>query len=536
MMAAHTTLCYVAAVIWFLCACRYCHLFVSPSAASTILLSGAISTLVLLVVKLGFDSQYLRKRRRLEEKTMANMNHQRLRTRSIGKTSTAKRESLLHFSSQINHCAQEGNLEGAYFWYKELIQAGLKPDTTIHTMLMHACTNAGQAHEAERWVEHMAPDAIAYTAIINAYAKGGSLKDANRWLVAMQEAGFEATTVTYTVMLHAFSNDPEVPMVEAKKWLLHMQESGVHLTVNMCNMIANHYAKAGRVDELARWIEQMRGLGVPPNVVSFNTLLKAASHKGRLSAIGPVLEEMNQLGLKGDVITYNTVLDICAKAAAPDKATSWFCKMEKAGVPADVCTYTSVILAYANTGEAAKALYWTRRARSAGITPDKITFTAVIKAFVTCDELQAAREMLDLMIERGPEPDVVTYTTMIDAYASNRRPDDALKCFRVMETQGALPTVVTFGSLMKGFSAAGDLQKVEDMHYEMLRSGIRGTQHTYFQLLLACKRCRNKEKAIFWFDDLRASQVKPNNKILTLLKEALGSCLFQMQVHKLKRT
>ena len=52
--------------------------------------------------------------------------------------------------------------------------------------------------------------------------------------------------------------------------------------------------------------------------------------------------------------------------------------------------------------------------------------------------------------------------------------------------------------------------------------GLKPDSHTFFQLLLACKKTRNPQQAYAWFDQLLSLGVEPIELLCGVLRDTVG--------------
>lgn len=144
-------------------------------------------------------------------------------------SSRSSENSATAYNIHIDRHAKEGDIAGAERWMKEMVNAGVEPNTVTYNSLIHSCARAGDFAKAEMWLRRMMKagvemNAISYNAVLDACAKAGNVERAEQWLKKMLADGIAANVVSYSTVIHACAKAGEV--ASAEEWLKKMRQAG----------------------------------------------------------------------------------------------------------------------------------------------------------------------------------------------------------------------------------------------------------------------------------------------------------------------
>ncbi|XP_073002465.1 putative pentatricopeptide repeat-containing protein At1g68930 [Typha latifolia] len=170
--------------------------------------------------------------------------------------------NLVTWNATLAAHAQQGDLEQAIELFDEMFKCGVMPDELTFLAILTACSNAGEAGEAERWVKLMesqykvTPGLEHYTCLVGAMARVGRLEDAE---CIAQTMPFEPDAAVWRTLLTGCVVHHRVDMAAtmAQQLLeLNPQDDSAYV------MLANVNSAAGRKDKVAELWTTMRDRGV----------------------------------------------------------------------------------------------------------------------------------------------------------------------------------------------------------------------------------------------------------------------------------
>ena len=191
----------------------------------------------------------------------------------------------------------------------------------------------------------------------------------------------------------------------------------------------------------------------------------------------------------------------------------------------------SVINAYAQAKDVEGAERVLGQMREMGLHPDEVTMSSVINAHAQAKDAKGAERVLGQMREMGLQLNEFTKSSVINANAQAKDAEGAERVLGQMREMGLRPNAVTMSSVLKAQVAASHGSELLPRLLKTLQSmeelGIEPNSFSYFQLLLGCRKTRNREQAIKWFDQLLLAGVEPIDLLCNVLTQTVGKKAFE---------
>ena len=187
---------------------------------------------------------------------------------------------------------------------------------------------------------------------------------------------------------------------------------------------------------------------------------------------------------------YNQNITYCAKANETEAAERWMQKMlDDPDVVPDCMSFNALIDSYAQVGDVSEAQRCLAQMKALGLQPDQVSMSALINACAQAKDVAGARQALEKMKALGLQPNQISMSALIKAQVG----------VRSVDMRAVLATLE-----------------------EMRSSGLSPNSHTYFQLLLACKKTRDCTQAYQWFDELLTAKIEPIELLCSVLRDTAG--------------
>ncbi|XP_057813455.2 pentatricopeptide repeat-containing protein At4g21065 [Cryptomeria japonica] len=377
------------------------------------------------------------------------------------------------FASILPACAKMGALEYGMDIHRRVIESGFLSDVVVVSALVDMYAKCGRIHTARALFDGM-PDrnVISWNGMIAGYAQNGALDEALKLFKEMPQRN----VISWTSMIAGYAQNGVLD--EALRLFNEMPQRDV---ISWNAMIAG-YAKNGFVEKALETFKQMQLAGVEPDSTTFASILPACGKMGALEKGMDIHQSIIENGFPSDISVPNALIDMYAKCGRLEKARELFDNMPQR----DVVSWNAMTAGYAQNGFAEKALEIFKLMHLEGVKPDSTTFVSILPAcakmgaleqgmdihqsviesgflsdvvvasalvdmYAKCGNVNTARDLFDNM----PQRNLISWTAMIAGYAQNGFCKDAIKLFELMKHSGTLPDYVSFACVLLACSHAG---------------------------------------------------------------------------------
>jgi len=186
----------------------------------------------------------------------------------------------------------------------------------------------------------------------------------------------------------------------------------------------------------------------------------------------------------------------------------------------------SMIVALAHAGEVDSAHVHRMRILEQGGAPSADAYGALILYVKdTTDDTSNAMSLFQEAQFRGVHPNQYLYNNIISKLAKARKADYALELFQQMKAQRVPPSSITYGAVIGACARVGDVHSAEMLFAEMVQAPNFHARvppfNTMMQLYTTTKP--NRERALFFYHELRRGGVAPTAHTYKLLLDAYGA-------------
>ncbi|KAJ7295315.1 hypothetical protein O6H91_Y197900 [Diphasiastrum complanatum] len=163
-----------------------------------------------------------------------------------------------------------------------------------------------------------------------------------------------------------------------------------------------------------------------------------------------------------------------------------------------------------------------------GFESNLFVASTLVSMYCKCGHLVNAREVFDRMCEK----DVVSWNVMIGGYTKQGNGREALEIFKKMKQEAFQPDGVTFLCLLNACASLGELEQGQNVHEEVLKSGLEADVSLANALVHMYARCGDVARARQLFDRMPKRDIvswtamiggytkhKSSNKAITLFQE-----------------
>lgn len=185
-----------------------------------------------------------------------------------------------------------------------------------------------------------------------------------------------------------------------------------------------------------------------------------------------------------------------------------------------------MVIALAQMGNTPEANIHYARLKESGSAPSADGYAAMILNMnETTDDASVALGLFEEAISRRVAPNVYLFNTLISKLSRARRAKEAITYFELMKTSGLAPSSITYGAVINACCKTGDDVTADFLFREMLSSpGFKPRVPPYNTMIQFYTSTQpDREKALYYYDQLLAAGVAPTGHTYKLLLDAYGS-------------
>ena len=417
---------------------------------------------------------------------------------------------LVRWNGMISGYIQNGFMSEASCLFKEMISAGVKPDSiTLASFLPSVAQPANLNHAKQIHsyiIRHRVPfDVYLKSALIDVYSKCRSVDVAH----SIFNQNSRTDVVMCTAMVSGLVlNGMNTDALEIFRWMLREKLRPNTLTM-ACILPACAGLAALKLGKELHGNILKHGLDKSFHVGSALTGMYAKS--GRLDLAHKVFQRLSER----DAICWNCMLTSYSQNGKPEEAIDLFRQMGMEGVKYDCVSFSAVLSACANL----PALHYGKEIHGFMIksefSSDVFSRSALIDMYAKCGKLVLARHVFDLIEEKNE----VSWNSIISAYGYHGRFEDSLVLFRDMQDNGVQPDHVTFIGVLSACVHAG---QVDDgiLYFRCMTKeyGIPAWSEHYAIMVDLLGRAGRLHEA---FDTIKSMPFSPSSGVWGTL---LGAC------------
>ncbi|KAJ6538921.1 hypothetical protein B0H10DRAFT_2245479 [Mycena sp. CBHHK59/15] len=271
---------------------------------------------------------------------------------------------------------------------------------------------------------------------------------------------------------------------------------------------------------LSRSIEEtlMRPLMDQPAVQAYNLFRDglARQHAPTAFVLGKLIQALGRQYEMDKVRDAYTVAQVLLQSLEADKhaqSSAWF------------AIENSMIIALAHAGDLDSAHVHRMRILELGGAPSADAYGALILYVKdTTDDTSNAMALFQEAQVHRVQPNQYLYNNIISKLAKARKADYALELFQQMKAGTAKPSSITYGAVIGACARVGDINSAETLFAEMAAAPNYKPRippfNTMMQLYTTTKP--NRERAIYFYNQLRAAKISPTAYTYKLLMDAYG--------------
>ncbi|KAF3584983.1 hypothetical protein F2Q69_00030528 [Brassica cretica] len=418
---------------------------------------------------------------------------------------------------------------GAYF--KEMKNAGLKPDPVSYRTLLYAFSIRHMVEEAEELIAEMYHndveiDEYTQSALTRMYIEAEMIKKSWFWFQRFHLRG-SMSSEGYSANIDAYGERGYLS--EAERVFICCQEVNKR-TVIEYNVMIKAYGIGKSCEKACEVFESMMSYGVAPDKCTYNTLVQILAsfdmpHKAR-----SYLEKMRETGYVSDCIPYCAVISSFVKLGHLNMAEEVYKEMVDFNIEPDVVVYGVLINAFADTGNVQEAMSYVEAMRKAGITGNSVIQSSLIKLYTKVGYLNEAEAIYRELLEScntAQYPDVYTSNCMINLYSERSMVRKAEAIFESMKQRGEA-NEFTFAMMLCMYKKNGRFEEATQVAKQMREMKILTDPLSYNSVLGLYALDGRFKEAVETFKEMVSSGVRPDDSTF----KSLGTILIKLGLSK----
>ncbi|KAI3903542.1 hypothetical protein MKW98_032196 [Papaver atlanticum] len=368
------------------------------------------------------------------------------------------RTDLVTWNGMIAGYAQNGSLVEACDLFREMLSAGVKPDSITFSSFLPSVSDLGdlkQGKEIHGYIvrhgvvmdaflktalidiyfkcreiemacsifnQTKTVDAVIYTAMISGFVLHGMHNDALRTFQRLLDAQMRPTSVTLASVLPALSGLASLRLgKELHGYILkYGHEKGGYVGSSLTDM----YAKCGRMDLANSVFHRMP----VRDVVAWNSMISSCSQNGKPEEAISLFRDMGLKGANYNCATISAALSACSNLPALHYGKEIHGFMMKGSFRTDLFAESALVDMYSKCGD----LNLARRVFDLMEWKNEVSWNSIIAAYGTHGRVKEAQLLFHAMLEKGFQPDHITFLSMISACSHAGLIDEGIDYFRSM--------------------------------------------------------------------------------------------------------
>lgn len=215
------------------------------------------------------------------------------------------------YSIMITGCCQQGNLTDALYYYREMTNFNIEPDTVVYSRLIQLYLQHHQLDNAQQMLRRMRDAKMAvsvhtFTMIMRYLSDAKDIRGALRYYQEMLDAGVQPDSHCYTVLINA--------QIRAKNFAgceqayENMIKAGVKPTLQTHTSMIHVHSLQGNIDKVREQWVAMTDAGLLPDTKSFTLLMQTYSQQSNVEMVEFIFKEIARKNIPVDTITLTSLM------------------------------------------------------------------------------------------------------------------------------------------------------------------------------------------------------------------------------------
>ncbi|GAV77707.1 PPR domain-containing protein/PPR_2 domain-containing protein/PPR_3 domain-containing protein [Cephalotus follicularis] len=400
---------------------------------------------------------------------------------------------------------------------------------------------------------------------LNAYCQTGKLDEALQVFASMQEAGFSQNIVAYNILITGYG---KVSDMDAAQCLFHsLKDVGLAPDETTYRSMIEGWGRANNYREAEWYYKELKRLGYKPNSSNLYTLINLQAKHGDEEGAISTLDDMLMIRCQYSSIL-STLLQAYERAGRIDKLPLLLKGSFYQHVLVNQTSCSILVMAYVKhclIDDALKVLkdkVWKDPAFEDNLyhllicsskelgylenavkiytqmpnSHDKLNLHIIctmIDIYSVMGLFNEAEKLYLKLKSSGTTLDMIAFSIVVRMYIKAGSLKEACSVLETMEKQKCVvPDVYLFRDMLRIYQQCGLLNKLADLYYEILKTGVAWDQEMYNCVINCCARALPVDELSKIFDEMIHLGFAPNTITFNVMLDVYGKAKLFKKVWK----
>lgn len=401
--------------------------------------------------------------------------------------------------------------------------------------------------------------------MLNVYSQQGKLEEAENIMLEMQEAGFPSSIVAYNMLITGYGKVSKID--SAERLFQRIQEIGVEPDETTYRSMIEGWGRACNYERAMWYYKELKQLGWKPNASNLYTLINLQARYGDQEGAGTVLSDMVKMGC-GYSSILSTMLQAYERAGRISQVPLLLKGSFYQHILVNQSSCSTLVMAYVKNFliDDAIAILLDKQwkdpsfednlyhllicsCKESGHLKDAARIYAqmpklehklnmhivstMIDVYSTMGRYTEAEELYMKLKSANVILDVIAFSIVVRMYVKAGSLKDACLVLEMMEEQkDIVPDVFLFRDMLRIYQKLGMLNKLQDVYYQILKSGLTWDQEMYNCVINCCSRALPVDELSRLFDEMLLRGFSPNTITFNVMLDVLGKAKLFKKVRK----
>ncbi|KAM1731720.1 hypothetical protein ACFX11_017567 [Malus domestica] len=464
------------------------------------------------------------------------------------------------------------NVEEAEFTFSQMRNCGIVCQSAYSAMIT-IYTRLNLYDKAEEVIGLMREDRVRlnldnWLVMINAYCQQGKVDDAEVVLVSMQEAGFSPNIIAYNTLITGYGKASK--MDAAHHLFLGIKNAGLEPDETTYRSMIEGWGRADKYKEAEWYYKELKRLGYKPNSSNLYTLVNLqAKHEDEEGAIR-TLDDMLTMGCQYSSIL-GTLLQAYEKVGRVDKVPRLLRGSFYQHILVSQTSCSILVMAYVkhclvdDTMKVLREKLWKDppfednlyhllicSCKELGRLEDAVKIYKQMPRHFNKPNMHIMCTMIDIysimglfteaektyveLKSSGIVLDLIAYSIAVRMYVKAGSLEDACSVLEAMEEQeGIVPDIYMFRDMLRIYQRCGRLDKLKDLYYKLLKSGVTWDREMYNCVINCCSHALPVDEISEIFDEMLQCGFVPNTITFNVMLDVYGKARLLKKARELFR-
>ncbi|XP_072996923.1 pentatricopeptide repeat-containing protein At4g30825, chloroplastic [Typha latifolia] len=391
---------------------------------------------------------------------------------------------------QLNAYSQQGKLEEAELVMKSMLQAGISPNIVAYNTLITghgkmSNTEAAKSIFQSLHLVGLVPDETTYRSMIEGFGRVNNYVEALFYYQELKRLGFQPSSSNFYTMinLQARYGDEE----GAIQTLKDMRAAGCQCS-SIVGSLLQAYERVGRLDNVLPTLEASFYEDILLDPTSCSILVMAYIQNSLLDDALQVLRDKRWEDSDFEDNLYHLLICSCKEAGSYENAVKIYDQMPRSEMQINLHITSSMIDVFSAMDRFTDAENLYLKLKSSGSTLDMIAYSIFVRMYIKAGRLKDACLVLDMMEK---QKDIV-------------------------------PDTYLFRDMLRTYQRCGMLEKLSNVYYWILKTGIKWDEAMYNCIINCCGRALPVDELSRLFDEMIHHGYSANTITLNVMLDVYG--------------